>query len=91
MRITHQFHPHVGREFELLSVQHCWGEGRVSYRDETGSVRMVPLSWTDRKAPDMFSEQSAGRSVVHVDDISGIRQLLDSLWAQCEGGREGHA
>jgi hypothetical protein len=88
VRITHQFHPHVGREFELLSVQHCWGEGRVSYRDEAGSVRMVPLSWTDRKAPDMFSEQSAGRSVMHIDDISGIRQLLSSLWARFEERRE---
>ncbi len=58
-------------EFELLAVQHWWGEGRVSYRDEAGSVRMVALSWTDRKAPDMFCEQSAGRSVLHVDDIPG--------------------
>ncbi len=41
----------------------------MSYRDEAGSVRMVPLSWTDRKVPDMFCEQSAGRSVLHVDDI----------------------
>ena len=63
----------------------------MSYRDEAGSVRMVPLSWTDRKAPDMFSEQSAGRSVVHIDDISGIRQLLGSLWARCEERREGDA
>ncbi|TVQ36470.1 MAG: hypothetical protein EA384_14075 [Spirochaetaceae bacterium] len=91
MRIIHQFHPHFGMKFELLAVQHCWGEGRVSYRDEAGSVRTVPLSWTGRKAPDMFCEQSAGRSVLHIDDISGIRQLLGSLWAQSAGGREGHS
>ncbi len=89
MKIIHQFHPHFGMEFEILVIQHCWGEGRVSYRDPAGSVRTVPLSWTDRKRPDMFIEQSAGRSVVHIDDIGGMRQLLNSLWAQC-GGREVH-
>ena len=89
MRIIHEFHPHFGTEFEILAIQHCWGEGRVSYRDQAGSVRTVPLAWTDRKRPDMFSEQSAGRSVLHIDDIAGMRQLLNSLWEQC-GGREVH-
>jgi hypothetical protein len=65
--------------FEVLSIQQCWGEGRVSYRDEKGSVRSVPLSWTDRKEPDMFIEQSAGRSIVHIEDLAGIRQLMESL------------
>jgi len=70
-------------EFEILTVQQCWGEGRVSYRDEKGSVRSVPLSWTDQKEPDMFVEQSAGRSIVHINDIAGFRQLIASLWGKC--------
>ena len=69
--------------FKVLSIQQCWGERRMSYQDEKGSVRSVPLSWTDRKEPDMFVEQSAGRSIVHIEDVTGIRGLMESLWGKC--------
>jgi len=74
-------------EFEILAIRQCWGERRLSYSDEKGSVRSVPLSWTDRKEPDVFVEQSAGRSIVHIGDITGFRQLMESLWGKC-GSRE---
>ena len=75
-------------EFTLISVQYCWGEGRVCYCDEKGSVRSVPISWTDKREPDLFVEQSAGRSIMHIGDITGLRQLMGSLWEQHGKRRE---
>ena len=63
----------------MVGVQRCWGEPRVAYRDENGAVRSVPLSWTDRKPPDMFKEVSAGRSILHLADLSGLVHLVRSV------------
>jgi len=86
--ITHQFHPHFNMQFQIVSIQQCWGEGRVRYRDEKGAIRSVPISWTDYKPYDMFLEQSAGRSIVHIKDLAGLKQLLRSLQGKI-GEREG--
>jgi hypothetical protein len=66
-------------QFQIVSIQHCWGEARVRYRDEKGALRTVPITWTDHKPYDMFLEQSAGRSIVHIKDLSGLMQLMSSL------------
>jgi hypothetical protein len=60
----------------MVGVQRCWGEPRVAYRDENGAVRSVPLSWTDRKPPDMFVEVSAGRSILHPEDLKSLVHLV---------------
>jgi len=51
----------------------------VRYRDEKGAIRTVPISWTDHKPYDMFLEQSAGRSIVHVKDLDRLKYLIRSL------------
>ena len=86
MRITHPFHPECGKQFELISVQRCWGEPRVSYRNDDGTVRTVPISWTTLEPPDLFLEVSAGRSIVHHKDLSSLQQLVRSLtvWKSTE-------
>ena len=77
--ITHPFHPHFKMQFQVVSIQYCWGEQRVAYRDEIGSLRSVPISWTDRKPGDIFLEISAGRSIVHTEDLMSLKQLIQSL------------
>jgi hypothetical protein len=79
VKITHPFHPHFKMQFQIISIQQCWGEGRVRYRDEKGAIRTVPISWTDHKPYDMFLEQSAGRSIVHVKDLDRLKYLIRSL------------
>jgi hypothetical protein len=51
----------------------------VAYRDENGAVRSVPLSWTDRKPSNMFLEVSAGRSILHPQDLSSLVHLVRSV------------
>jgi hypothetical protein len=77
--IGHPFHPERGKQFELISVRRCWGEPRVTYRDEDGTARTVPISWTTLEPPDPFLEVSAGRSIVHPKDICSLQQLVRSL------------
>jgi hypothetical protein len=86
--ITHQFHPHFKMQFQVVSIQKCWGEGRVRYCDERGTIRSIPTSWTDHKPYDMFLEQSAGRSIIHIKDIAELMQLIRSLQVKIrkEGG-----
>jgi hypothetical protein len=79
MTITHPFHPDCGKQFEVIAVQNCWGEPRVSYRTGNGLSRSVAISWTSLKASDMFLEVSAGRSIVHPKDLRSLQQLVRSL------------
>ncbi len=51
----------------------------MRYRDEKGTIRTVPTVWTDHKPYDMFLEQSAGRSIVHIKDLGGLMHLIRSL------------
>ena len=51
----------------------------MSYRTGNGSSRSVAISWTSLKAPDMFLEVSAGRSIIHPKDLRSLQQLVRSL------------
>jgi hypothetical protein len=74
--------------FEVICVRNCWGELRVSYVDESGALRSIPLSWTDRGSPDVFLEVSAGRSIVHPKDFVSLRHHVELLKVR-ESTREG--
>ena len=37
LRVTHPFHPLLGKEFPLADRRLTWGEDRVYYHDETAS------------------------------------------------------
>jgi hypothetical protein len=56
-----------------------WGEDRVMFRDETGALRSVPLSWTDLAPPDPFVTAAAGRVVFHATDLGRLADLLHAL------------
>jgi hypothetical protein len=79
--VTHPFHPWVGREFVFVAVRQTWGEDRVFFFDEDGSLRSLPTGWTDACAPDMFVLLAAGRSALRVKDLLVLVELLDGLRA----------
>ena len=74
-------------QFQIVSIQQCWGEGRVRYRDGEGAIRTVPTAWTDHKPYDMFHEQSAGRSIVHIKDLAGLMHLTRLLKSKIRENR----
>ena len=78
-RITHPHHPRCGREYVAIARQRSWGEERVSYRDDDGTSRSVPVGWTSFAAPDSFEVVSAGRSAFRPDDLLRLADLLLAL------------
>src|SRR5580658_5689687 len=42
-RVTHPFHPLVGRSFELLTYRKTWGEDRVFFQED-GRLRALPAA-----------------------------------------------
>ncbi len=65
----------------MLSVRLTWGEDRVFFLDGEGTQRSLPRGWTDAADPDPFVRLAAGRSVVRVEDLLALVELLDSVRA----------
>jgi hypothetical protein len=67
-----------GKEFDLLGCRRCWGEERVYFHDEEGSLRAIPTGWTSAAPEDPFLVVSAGRSRFRVEDLLRLAQLIVS-------------
>ena len=77
-RVTHPFHPLLGREFELTQYRQCWGEDRVFYLDDE-DLRSIPARWTSAVADDPLVVISAGRSMYRVSDLLELAKLIREL------------
>ena len=76
-RVTHPFHPWLGREFELIVHRSTWGEDRVFYYDPGGKLKSLLANVTDIVPTDDFRRVSAGRSAFRMDDLLELRRLFD--------------
>ncbi len=81
MRVTHPFHPLFAQEFTFITTRLTWGRWRVQYYDVGGVVRSLPASWTDAGAIDPFVVRAAGRSILHVDDLIALTELVAAIGA----------
>ena len=78
-RVTHPFHPWLGREFELVVHRRTWGEDRVFFYDEGERLIALPASWTDFVSPDPFVKIAAGRSLFRAADLCELAEQIRSL------------
>lgn len=78
VRVTHPFHPWFGREFEFVRQKKNWGEDRVWFHDEQGSLRGLPAAWTDRGPVDAFVVVAAGRSPFRLCDLLELAELVEA-------------
>jgi hypothetical protein len=81
VRVTHPFHPLAGREFVFIALRQTWGEDRVFFYDEQGTVSSLPVAWTDAVPADVFVTIAAGRSAFRVEDLVALRELISALAA----------
>jgi hypothetical protein len=86
VRITHPFHPHNGREIELIYRRHHWGEHRVVYMDEKGRLCSIADAWTDIEPVDPFRRIAAGSAAFRTVDLLALCDVLDRLAARQEPG-----
>lgn len=42
----------------------------------TGSLRSLPIAWTDLASPDPFLALSAGRAILRLSDLQALVRLL---------------
>ncbi|MGA8897987.1 DUF5372 family protein [Bradyrhizobium sp.] len=82
VHITHPFHPHCGRQFELISRQRHWGEDRVVYSDDDGRLRTISAAFTDVIPLDEFRFVAGGRAAFRTVDLMTLCELLDRLGAR---------
>jgi hypothetical protein len=73
-----------GKIFELVTVRRNWGDERVYYQDETGSLHSLPLAWTNLAAEDPFVSLSAGRSAFRVVDLLELARCVAFLLQEIE-------
>ena len=78
-RVTHPFHPWVGREFDLVTLRHNWGEDRVYFHDDAGELKSLPTRWTSVFPEDPFVMVAAGRSPFRIGDLRELADLLRRL------------
>ena len=74
--VTHPFHPWRGRRFELINCERRWGQWRVFYVNEEGSLAYLPASWTDAAPKDPFVEQARGRAVARLEDLLKLAEVV---------------
>ncbi|HDH24683.1 MAG TPA: hypothetical protein ENH00_00610 [Actinobacteria bacterium] len=79
VRVTHPFHPWLGREFVFVAVRRTWGEDRVFFFDVDGVQRSLPSGWTDAARPDVVVVAGGGRSLLRVEDLLVLAELLEGL------------
>jgi len=77
--ITHEFHPLLGRVYDLVDRRRTWGEDRVYYHDDAGKLRGMKAQWTSVADADPFVSVSAGRSSLHVRDLLQLVALIARL------------
>lgn len=78
-RVTHPFHPWLGREFELVVHRRTWGEDRVFFYDESARLVALPAAWTDFVSPDPFVMVASGRSLFRAEDLYELVEQIRFL------------
>ena len=79
--MTHPFHPLAGCGFVFIALRQTWGEDRVFFYDEDGTVCSLPVGWTDALPADVFVTVAAGRSLLRLEDLMVLRELVTELGA----------
>ena len=60
-----------------MAVRQTWGEDRVFFLEEDGTLKSLPTGWTDAAAPDVFVVMAAGRSPFRAEDLLGLAELIE--------------
>ena len=65
-----------------MTFRQNWGEDRVWFHDNDGSLRSVPTSWTDAAPMNVFVVVAAGRSLFRVADLLELTQRIQASNAE---------
>lgn len=77
--MTHPFHPHLGRELELVECHGRGTGGERAYYNDGARLESIPVEWTDLGPEDPFVVASAGRAHFRVEDLLRLSALIEDL------------
>jgi hypothetical protein len=78
-KITHPFHPHTGREFDVVTWRHNWSEDRVYFHDDENKLRSIPSQWTSLVCEDPAVIVGAGRAHFRFAELLELATMLKEL------------
>ena len=61
-----------------MTFRQNWGEDRVWFYGNDGSLQSVPTSWTDAAPMDVFVVVAAGRCLFRVADLLELTQRIQT-------------
>ena len=61
-----------------MTFRQNWGEDRVWFYGNDGSLQSVPTSWTDAAPMDVFVVVAAGRCLFRVADLLELAQRIQA-------------
>ena len=60
----------------MIVAKKLWGEARVTVQWPDGSLRSLPVGWTDWVPPDPVLTVGRGRAYFRVDDLLTLADLV---------------
>ncbi|HEX9709904.1 MAG TPA: DUF5372 family protein [Candidatus Thermoplasmatota archaeon] len=80
--MVHPFHPLRGQTFRFVVAKQLWGEDRVTFEHADGTLRSVPVGWTDVVPADPYLSLGQGRSRFRVEDLRKLADLVAARGSQ---------
>ncbi len=68
-----------------MAVRQTWGEYRVFFYDEAGTLAALPTTWTDVVESDPFVTMAAGRTYCRVSDLLRLCALVAEAGGEASG------
>jgi hypothetical protein len=85
--VTHPFHPLAGEVFDIVD-RRCLEGGEYLYLEiRPGVVQGIPVAWTSLGATYPFVAMAAGRSMIRVDALLRLAEIVSELGEQLTGER----
>jgi hypothetical protein len=63
----------------FVVAKQLWGEERVTVEQPDGSLRSVPIGWTDLPPADPYLSLGGGRSRFRVEDLLALVVMVRDL------------
>lgn len=74
--MIHPFHPLAEKEFIVITCRQNWGENRVFFYDDQGTLSSLPVQWTSLAVEDPFVALSNAESFFRVPDLLELAHLI---------------
>jgi len=77
LHIIHPFHPLRGAVVRYVVTGKLWGEARVTVETAEGTLRSLPVGWTDLLPVEPIVTAGRGRAAFRLTDLVTLADLVE--------------